>query len=395
MPGQLQRYRRGSLALGSAYRLAKAGWKAGRYLAQNINRGRSMSTLRRSSGTGGTSRRGTKRRRTSSGGRRGSYQMGSMKKMRGGFSGSRDGVSSFSTKRKRGTKRGWKKVLAPQVLRTVTSGRILRNDSGLQTVHEVLMTNAIPNAVNTTALMSGTTDLERLYQLLRVKDPNTEFGQAANATITRRFFVDSCRVKITFKNQTSIPVELTLYDITSRKDNTSALPRDTPPGNWLEGLTNENATFLREPKENGENSIFPGSKPFKSGKFWQLFNGRKSKTMVLGVGRKRLPLFNLDFHYIVTRREFSGFYQLRNVTQWCLAVLKGGIVSSGAAITGPAQVSSSYGIVDYTTEAVYKFKCMEKSTTVYQSFNALPAIAPAQQTSILEDTDLRAVLQTA
>lgn len=289
-----------------------------------------------------------------------------------------DGGSSgcvLSFRRKSKFMRGFKRILAPQILNSVCGGSI-STVANRQTAYQL---NAYTGsgAIGSTYLMS-LTDNGDMAQVLNSLDPATTISGSNLTTNTRRYFVESIRAKYQLKNQTTIPITVTLYDCVARRDNTS----DTfsPTFTWTQGIADE-AVNVGSNQVNAQASQFPGAKPFQSQLFCQRWKVKRGTTFILHPGATHC-------HYVTIKPsglcnfEYTGKNAyIKGLTTSVMAVLKGGVAASSL---NAADVGESIAEINYVTETQYKFKAMEKSRTALTQFNSLAGLADR---TINEDTD--------
>lgn len=289
-----------------------------------------------------------------------------------------DGGSSgcvLSFRRKNKYMRGFKRILAPQILNSVCGGSI-STVANRQTPAQLLAYTG-SGGFNSTYLMS-LVDNGDMAQVLSALDPATTVSGSNLTGNTRRYMIDSIRAKYQLKNQTTIPITVTLYDCVARRDNTS--DSFSPTFAWTQGIADE-AVNVGSNQVNAQGSQFPGAKPFQSQLFCQRWKVKRGTTFILHPGATHC-------HYITIKPsglcnfEYTGKNAyIKGLTTCLMAVLKGGVAASSL---NAADVGESIAEVQYVTETQYKFKAMEKSRTALTQFNTLAGLADR---TINEDTD--------
>lgn len=361
MPHQLAR--RGPRTVGPYTRIGRGAWRAAAPLARTAVKG-IQHYFKKSASSG--RKHSTKRRSAAK--RTGTRSSAAM--YDGGSSG-----CSLNFKRKSKYMKGFKKILAPQILNSVCGGSIstVANRQTAYHLNAYTGTAAVPSV-----FLMGASDNSDMNQVLSALDPATTISGANLTAFTRRYMVDSIRAKYQLKNQTTIPITITLYDCVSRRDNTNdAFP---PIFAWNTGVADE-AVAVGTSNVNTQQSSFPGSKPFQSQLFCQRWKVKRSTTFILHPGATHCHYINikpgglLNFEY--TRQNAY----LKGLTTCLMAVIKGGVAASSL---NAADVGESIAEVNYVTETQYRFKCMEKSRTALTQFNTLAGLADR---TINEDTD--------
>lgn len=286
--------------------------------------------------------------------------------------------------KKRGGTKGFKKILAPQVLNAVIQGRITSVVSQ-QTPTDVQLYNG---ATAQTPFLCGSVDLTDCQSILGATEPTAATqGAAGNGTAaTRRMWLQSIDCKITFKNQTNTPVDVVLYDCVARRDGQST---SSPYFAWTGGLVDENVAVVPG-NANALSARFPGAKPFQSQLFCQEYNVRRTAKFVLGAGSNHIHTISIKPKYLISNERVRNFNFFKGLSTSLLAVVKGGVVQD---TTTPFNVAYGSAEVDYISEVQYKFSAFERSRTAYTQYSSLPATLTVQGT-ILEDTDVVAAVAT-
>lgn len=290
-------------------------------------------------------------------------------------------VGSSSFKRVFRTKskflRGYKKVLAPQIIRSIVQTRI----TAAASVQAVANVNAyVGTAGAALVTLVGGADMQDCQLVLQGTEPATQNTPQANSGRTRRMLLEYCRAKYRIKNQTNMPVKITLYNCIARRDQ-GAAANASPPTAWTDGLLNEfmplvgNANIL--------SNTIPGATPFESQRFCQEWKVGKVTTIMLHPGSEHV-------HYVTIKpggllnNEYLRLYQYyKGLSQILMAVVEGGIVQD---TTLPYNITTGSAEVDFLCETEYRFTAMERARSAMTQFSLLPATVTVQGT-ILQDTD--------
>lgn len=286
------------------------------------------------------------------------------------------GSSGCSLKFKRRSKfmKGFKKVLAPQILNSVCGGSI----STVANRQTPYILNLYTGTTAASTYLMSASDNNDMNQILSGLDPSATIVGPNSTALTRRYMVESIRCKVQLKNQTTIPITLTLYDCVARRDN--ATDSFNPLVTWNGGILDE-VIPVGVTNSNAQGSGFPGAKPFQSQTFCQRWNVKRATTFILHPGATHChwisirPAGLLNFEYTRLNSYLKG------LTTALMVVVKGGVAASS---TNAADIGESVGRVDYTSETQYRFKCLEKSRTALTQFNTLAGLADR---TINEDQD--------
>lgn len=283
--------------------------------------------------------------------------------------------------------RGFKKLAAPQFLNAVCSGRAVCV-SGRQVAHNCLLYTG-DLGTNVPGLLTGT-DMQDMYSILGLYDPlpgQTVGGATGTGNRTRKMMVRSIKGRVTLKNQTTIPVRVTLYDCVSRRDD--QVLRD-PTVDWANGLQDEQVEIPSGiTSQIGQFTTLPGVKPFQSPRFTQFFKVVKSKSFELHAGSSHVHHISIKPGGMFSAERTSVDSQYKGLTYQLMMVIEGGIVQDA---TAPGSVTLSRGEVAYVSEVNYCFTAFERSRSAWTQYNSLPAVLDANAQTILEDTDIKAVV---
>lgn len=285
---------------------------------------------------------------------------------------------------KTGFNKGFKKLLAPQILNGVTSGR-LQSAVGQQAV-DCLNTYVQSGGGIFKPFLGGFYDFADMQSILATTEPqaSTQVGINNTTTTTRRMKLLHCEAKYTIKNHTTEPIEVHLYDVVARRDTQSAIQ---PNVTWSLGVGNEAVAIPGNVGlANNQTYNFPGSTPFQSEQFCQLFKVKKVTRFFLHPGSEHVHRIKIVPGGLFNNEYTRNFYALKGITTWLMAVVKGGLVQDKTAGSGLNQVSYGTAEIAYTCETQYRFTALERSRTAYAQYSAIP-LAVGTETTVNEDTD--------
>lgn len=286
--------------------------------------------------------------------------------------------------------KGFKKLLAPQILNSVTAGRI-SSAVARQGVDLLSTYSGIGGTLS--KYLVGNFDLGDCQNILSATEPSPATQTAGTNTtgLTRRMKLMKATAKYTLKNQTNIPIEVTLYDCTARRDTTSLTLN--PLDAWNNGVTDQAVAFGSTVNlANVQQSNYPGARPFQSQTFCQTWKVKKTTNFVLHPGSEHIHRISIEPGGLLNNEYTRNFAALKGLTTTVLCVIKGGVVHDAATVTN---VSYSTSVLDYVCEAQYRFTSLERSRTAYAQYNNLATIAAAAQATIIEDTDAATVVVNA
>lgn len=364
MPYQVARRNHRHAVQHSLHKYARVG-KSAWNLVQTARRGRSLVNKVRQNSAKKKSGNSRKQQRRWNG---------------GGAAQSDTGISSSSSHFKSRPGNNWmkkfKKILAPQYMDTAAFDA-LATTSGLQNVKSVNLTYI--GTAATPALFSKT-DMGNCFQILNAQDPASPIVPNTNST-TRRMMVKQVISTTRIKNMTNMPVKITLYDCTPRRDQNSTtvgLPETT----WANGVLDEALALANN--TNAQLDQMPGATPFQSEQFCQAYRVLKVTKFELHPGSEHKHFISVKPKGLFNAELQNNWNYYRGLTRFLLVVVEGGIVDTAGATN---IVSTSDAKIDFVTTVRYSFTAMEKSKTGFTQYNGLPAIAFASQQLILEDTD--------
>lgn len=291
------------------------------------------------------------------------------------------GVSGYSTRFRRKNKwmKGFRKILAPQHISSVVQTRITAPLSRQQPY----LVSAYTGASSTTPYLLGNVDTNDCQAVLQALEPTagTQTSTNNNTYATRRMMLHSIKAKYTFKNQTNAPIDVTLYDVTARRDaSTSGL---NPITAWDNGLLDQGVSLPGTTSSNPQTSTFPGGKPFQSQTFCQFWNVKRVSHFVLGAGSTHQHYITIRPGYLLNAEYTRQMQFFKGLTTVLMAVVKGTVAQDTAT---PFNVSYSSAELDCICETQYRFTAMERARTAYIQYSTLP-VSMTTPATVLEDTD--------
>lgn len=265
--------------------------------------------------------------------------------------------------------RGLKKMLGTRYIRSSTGNRIQLLNGGSQTV---TMLNLFTNGTATTTYAMGFQDTEAMAQNLLADSPVITPGLR-----TMRWKIAKLKIESRIKNMTNVPVQIRVYDILARRDDTGF--SQDPRTAWITGLNEQNTTA-------GTNSIFfPGAEPYESTLFTQRYNVVKRTMFTLGAGSEHVHIIKGSPPWVNDRSITNQYTIMGKRSRFVMIVVEGGVTDNYAS-GSDAIVNYSRHAVDVVTEYKVKFYGMEKSRTIYQNFTSLADLAGVENT-VTEDAD--------
>lgn len=271
--------------------------------------------------------------------------------------------------------KGFKKLIAPQYLNTTTYGQVT-SEVGRQAAMQLHGYVGSSGAITRGFLSSS--DINQLMTLSGLDEPtpaSTNLGSAfAAGSNTRRLVVEQVNAKYTFKNQTTLPIEIEIYDFVYRNDSTNIL---NVVDLWNGGLDNETTNAAGSL---GRLLVFPGAKPFEAVQFTSEVRVGKRTHLFLHPGSNHVHRIRYTPKYPINKSQTNWKAQLSGLTFGVMLVQKGGIIKDGQAV--------SYGrsMLDYICEASYKYYSVSKNRTLYTAYTDLPQVV-TKESAIIEDTD--------
>lgn len=284
--------------------------------------------------------------------------------------------------------KGLKKILAPQNLTTVTSGGVVAV-AGIQTA---TMLNAFQGSSGTpNPYILTSDDVGNMMAVLAATEPSPAVQNSANNATgqTRRLQIEKITSRYALKNNTNVPISVWLYDVTFRRD--SSVGTGAPRGDvvWNTGLTDEGTVIPGQTIPPTNQASLPGSTPFQSQDFCQVFKVKKVTKFTLAAGTTHMHTINIrpgnpiNFEYAKRYAAFKG------LTTGCMIVIQG--TPSHSAATGAQTLSQAS--IDYVTETRYMFTALERARTAYTAYSYIAS--PTDARTILEDTDLASAVAFA
>lgn len=292
------------------------------------------------------------------------------------------GYSACTMRFKRKSKfmKGLKKILAPQILQSVVQTRVTSNLSrqGIQ------LLTTYSGQSGASPYLLGASDMADMQLVLGSTEAlPAQQGSANNTTpTTRRMMIQNARAKYTMKNMTNSPIEVTLYDVSARRDGINST--FSPVVAWENGLVDQTVA-VGGTNANNQVELLPGAKPFQSQLFCQLWKVKRVTNFVLHPGSEHIHTISISPGGVFNN-EFTRNYALyKGLSTACMAVIKGGIIQDTVS-GGPFNVSFAAATLDVVCESSYRFTAMERSRTAFTQYNLLPTTLTNPQL-IVEDLD--------
>jgi hypothetical protein len=274
--------------------------------------------------------------------------------------------------------KGLSKLAGTRKLISVAGGRVENSTPSGQKAANISMYTAQSGA--NSEIIAGSVDLGDMQTVIRADDPTTTVVVGASSDFPRRYWVKKIWTETQFKNQTIVPVKMTIYTVVARRDQQTY---GSPLDRWLTGLAPEAIVP-------GYSTTMPGLTPFMSEEF--VLNYR-----VVNVSKTMLHPGSSHIHHITCkpRRMQMGennqdYYCLSGQSMMVLAVFEGQVIN---AATDKTQVNYAPFAIDYTTEYHAEFMSFEKSRTLYSFANGLKALTTAAVT-VTEDSETNAAVIT-
>lgn len=217
---------------------------------------------------------------------------------------------------------------------------------------------------------------------------------------TRRFLVENHKMKITFKNMTTAPLEFEIYHLTNRRDmqlNNVGGILLTPTRSFEQGISESQSILPNQIPALGAGlpnaaTVAAGMMPTMSERFTHWYRIFKKTRVMIGGGQQHICFVKLHSNHLINTVFSAEMFYYRNRTYWCMIRVIGTQVQD-------ALTAGAYGLsqksIQVMVEHVAQVRQMEKSRGITTLFNNLADIAPANQEHVNEDTDGVAVVTVA
>lgn len=221
-------------------------------------------------------------------------------------------------------------------------------------------------------------DLEQMFINL---ESEITVPVTSNVATTRRLIVNFVKLKYTIRNQTNMPIRVTLYDCVARRDTiaTNILASHRPADLWGYITEEENTTLGNVRKD----TSFLGMTPFEGEKFVNYWKIGKRTVFMLHPGSNHVHYVKIRPGMIFNRTFTAAAGMIHGYTYAPLLVLAGPLVHDsvlkGQPVVGTARV-------DIMCEYHAEFQAVERSATTVTEWQSLGAITNVAQ-GILEDVD--------
>lgn len=274
-------------------------------------------------------------------------------------------------------KKGWRRMLGNRFIMTVTAQRIANASNNGRSVTNLINyangTFGADPAPQQYIYANGFQDWQDSFNQLGADEPAT-----AQSLKTRKWVVEWIKISHTLKNQTNVPVQVWLYDIVPRRDETSTtgLVLSSPAGDWFDGMNNASTSVYVGPAH-------PAATPFMSGIFTRMWKVVRVHKFTLGGGADHVHHVTIRPNLMLSKEMIDEVTVKRNQTYFCMCVIEGNPVNS-APVTGDTVTQNQIGFSEFGVNVItnYKSKCyaMEKSRTVMSAFNTLPGALTGEVT---------------
>lgn len=303
----------------------------------------------------------------------------------GAFSAGDDATRSVHKFRPQGRKaflRGWKKLLGPRYLLSTARTRVSSLD-GRQ--NAVSLNTYYSTAAGTVFGILERSDLTDMFnnlavdEVLPIAPPDSQQ--------TRRMLVEFVAVQFTIRSATTGPVEVTIYDIELKRDQSTTLL--DPASVWRVGID----TDERDPGSSTalvQADDHPGSTPFQSQRFVQYYNVTKVTKVMIHPGSTHKHSLYIPVNRVISREMLQYDARFRRLTKQVMMVVKGPIVQERIL---PFGVTYGAAEVDIIADYRAKFRSVEKSRTIWTAFTELPTTLSSRG-QVLEDQDVVATETT-
>lgn len=293
------------------------------------------------------------------------------------------GTKVIGRRRRRVMLKGFKKVLGPRVVRGSTSTKI----SYAANTQTASVLNCFPNPGSPVQThVAGFYDLTEVMDNVLVDEYQ---GTTSNVNSYRslKWFVSKIRMVHRMRNMSTAPVNLQVYDVVARKDQTTGA--QNPLEAWRDGLDDVRvAAFF--PNTWGTSAVTVGNvgvTPFLSPKFTKLYKVKRVHEFTLHPGVTHKHYVNVFPNKMWNGEEIKDFSYHSGISTWTMVVAKGDVGQDSAATP---QVVYTDGVVEVLSEYEAKAYMFQKSKSLVTWYDDLGvATGPIEQ--VVEDTDVVAV----
>lgn len=182
-----------------------------------------------------------------------------------------------------------------------------------------------------------------------------------NTSKTNRYLAMSCTAEVMITNQELSSVRVTLYDVISRRDCSSALI-NLPDVAWRNSYADEGGV-------NTNYSII-GTNPFSYDTFVQFYKVLKATHIELSQGQTHTHRIRFQPNRVIDYEQLQYIpFNLKGLTCFTMLVAHGYPQND---ITTKSQVSTGAVALDVVWRLQYKFTWMNDNDTNYSTTNALP-----------------------
>jgi hypothetical protein len=269
--------------------------------------------------------------------------------------------------------KGFKRIFAPAYL----NGKVATKVTVTPNVQTFENVNLFYNGFGYVKGVPSLWDTDQVYNTLRADQPtdastNNPSGGYDN---TFRYFISSIKLKTEYRNATTAPLDLAIYDIVARKDQSQVTTGvspffqynpsiGSPTTTWANGLTEEAIPF-----PGVGTSLMgadqPGAKPFLSEKFCHFYRVAKVNHMTLGPGESHIHWVSIRPGRLFNRTYTRLLGAMAGHTYFQMCIIRGGVAHKQLDAT---KVSYSEAALDIITEYSYKANMFSKNRTTAARF---------------------------
>lgn len=262
--------------------------------------------------------------------------------------------------------KGFKRIFAPCYLNGKVSTKVNVNPN-VQNYENI---NLFYNGHGYVKGIPSLWDTDQLYNTLRADQPAdaSTNNPSAGYDNTFRYFIASIKLKTEYRNATTSPLDIAIYDIISRKDqsqvtsgvdpNFQYLPElGSPTTTWVNGMTEEVSPGVGNVVMD---ATHPGAKPFLSEKFCHFYKVAKVNHLTLGPGESHIHWVSIKPGRLFNRTYTRFLACISHQTYFQMVIIRGGVAHK---VLDPTKVTYSEAVLDVVTEYRYKAHMFNKNRT--------------------------------
>lgn len=248
------------------------------------------------------------------------------------------------------------------------------------------------NGSGATIGVPSVTDTDQMYLTLRadqVVQASMNNGSAGYAN-TFKFWCRKIKLKTEYRNATTAPIDIAIYDIVARRDQngttvSGAVPNQTyapavgsPTLLFATGINDEVVPGLGT---SAVTSNMPGIKPFQSEKFCHFYKVRGVNHMTLGPGESHIHWVTIKPSTLFNRAYTTQLSCFGGLTYFQMPIVRGGVAHD---INDKTLVGYSEGGLDVVTEYRTELMMFVKNTTQVTRYEQ-PMVTPLIWQQVNED----------